>query len=102
MQLIDGLEAINGVRVFAAPLESRAAVVSFAVAGWEPAEVGAVLDQSFGIACRTGLHCAPDACATIGAGPNGTIRFSPGWFTTAEDIDRAVTAVSEIASSANA
>jgi cysteine desulfurase/selenocysteine lyase len=96
-RLIDGLTAINGVHVYAASANARAAVVSFSIDGWEPAEAGAVLDQSFDIACRTGLHCAPDACATIGAGPNGTIRFSPGWFTTADEIDAAVSAVAEIA-----
>jgi cysteine desulfurase/selenocysteine lyase len=96
-RLIDGLSSIHGVHVYAAPVNARAAVVSFSVDGWEPAQVGAVLDQSFDIACRTGLHCAPDACATIGAGPNGTIRFSPGWFTTADDIDATISAVAEIA-----
>lgn len=96
-RLVDGLSAVEGVKVYVGPALARAAVVSFTIAGWQPAEVGGVLDQSFEIACRTGLHCAPDACETIGAGPNGTIRFSPGWFTTTDDIDAAVTAVAEIA-----
>jgi cysteine desulfurase family protein len=96
-QLIGGLCSIPGVRVFTPPENARAAVVSFVIDDWEPGEVGAILDQSFDIACRTGLHCAPDACRTIGAGPNGTIRFSPGWFTSRDDIDAAVTAVREIA-----
>ncbi len=97
-RLVDGLSRIDGVRVFDAG-SSRAAVVSFTIEGWTPAEAGSVLDQSFDIACRTGLHCAPDACATIGAGANGTIRFSPGWFTTGDEIDSAVSAVAELASS---
>lgn len=96
-RLIDGLAAIAGVHLFAAPPDARAAVVSFTIDGWDPASAGAVLDQSFDIACRTGLHCAPDACATIGAGPNGTIRFSPGWFTTDDQIDAAISAVGELA-----
>ena len=72
-------------------------MVSFTLDGWEPAEIGAILDQSFEIACRTGLHCAPDACRTIGAFPQGTVRFSPGPFTTADEIDAAIAAVTEIA-----
>lgn len=98
LRLIDGLSAIRGVRVFpAAHAERQAAVVSFTLEGWSPADVGAVLDESFDIACRTGLHCAPDACRAIGAGPEGTVRLSPGWATTADDIDAAVAAVAAIA-----
>jgi cysteine desulfurase/selenocysteine lyase len=99
LRLVDGLSAIDGVQVFTCPGLPGAAVVSFSIDGWDPAEAGAVLDQSFEIACRTGLHCAPEACMTIGAGPHGTIRFSPGWFTTSDDIDAAVAAVAEIATS---
>jgi selenocysteine lyase/cysteine desulfurase len=97
-QLLEGLGKIPGVHVFE-PNEAiqPAAVVSFLISGWSPADAGAVLDQSFDIACRTGLHCAPDACRTIGAFPGGTIRFSPGWYTTASDIDTAIAAVAELA-----
>ncbi len=99
-RLIDGLNAIPGVTVYRPdgnPAETQAAVVSFTLEGWEPAEIGAILDQSFEIACRTGLHCAPDACRTIGAFPQGTVRFSPGPFTTSEEIDAAIGALTEIA-----
>jgi selenocysteine lyase/cysteine desulfurase len=67
--------------------------------GWIPADAGAVLDESFDIACRVGLHCAPMAIRTVGAMPRGTIRFSPGPFTTEDEIDQALVAVKEIAAS---
>jgi selenocysteine lyase/cysteine desulfurase len=35
---------------------------------------------------RAGLHCAPRAHRTLGTFPGGTVRMSPGWFTTREDI----------------
>jgi cysteine desulfurase/selenocysteine lyase len=95
-RLVAGLVE-SGVTVFESGQPDAADVVSFDIPGWQQADVGAVLDQSFGIACRTGLHCAPTACATIGAGPNGTIRFSPGLTTTDEEIDAAIMAVAEIA-----
>jgi selenocysteine lyase/cysteine desulfurase len=98
--LVSGLEAINGVRVFPVPAATgRAAVVSFTIEGWTPADAGAVLDESFDIACRVGLHCAPLTIDTIGAMPRGTIRFSPGPFTTATEIEQATAAVHELASS---
>jgi cysteine desulfurase / selenocysteine lyase len=98
--LVDGLRAISAVHVFPVRDETaRAAVVSFTIEGWTPADAGAVLDQAFDIACRTGLHCAPSACDTIGALPGGTIRFSPGPFTTDAEIDTAIHAVAELANS---
>jgi len=100
-RLVDGLRAIPGVTVYQRrgdPLQIQTAVVSFTVAGWDPAEIGAVLDQSFDIAARTGLHCAPDACRTIGAIPGGTVRLSPGPFTTATDIETTLAAIAEITS----
>jgi selenocysteine lyase/cysteine desulfurase len=100
IRLIDGLRAIRGVRVFeTTPGVAPAAVASFAIDGWEPGDAGAVLDSTFEIACRVGLHCAPMAIETINAGPRGTIRFSPGPFTEADEIDQAIQAVSELAAS---
>ena len=64
-----------------------------------PADFGAALDQSFEIACRTGLHCAPDAARTIGAFPLGTIRLSLSDLNTAEQIDATLDAVGRLAAS---
>jgi selenocysteine lyase/cysteine desulfurase len=99
-RLVEGLAGIEGVRLYEPQQDEAAAVVSCTLDRWSPAEVGAILDQSFDIACRTGLHCAPGACATIGAGAEGTVRFSPGWSTTPVEVDAAVAAVREIAASA--
>jgi selenocysteine lyase/cysteine desulfurase len=51
-----------------------------------PQELGAILDTSFDIAVRPGLHCAPYIHRTLGTFPNGTLRLSPGPFNTAEQI----------------
>jgi cysteine desulfurase/selenocysteine lyase len=64
----------------------RGAVLSFTVAGKDPAAVAFELDQRFDIAVRSGLHCAPRAHRTLGTFPGGTVRMSPGWFTSREDI----------------
>ena len=64
----------------------RGAVLSFTVAGKDPTEVAFELDQYFDIAVRAGLHCAPRAHRTLGTFPGGTVRMSPGWFTTREDV----------------
>jgi len=99
-RLRHGLRAIEGVRLFeVSPKAEQAAVLSFVIEGWTPADAGAVLDQSFDIACRVGLHCAPLTIETIGAMPRGTVRLSPGPFTTDDDIDGAINAVAELAAS---
>ncbi len=79
------LTDISGVRVFV-PQKRGSGTVSFVVDGMNPADTGAVLDQVFDIAVRTGLHCAPLAHRTLGTLPEGTVRVSPGYSTTAENI----------------
>ncbi|HLI52562.1 MAG TPA: aminotransferase class V-fold PLP-dependent enzyme [Thermomicrobiaceae bacterium] len=100
-RLIEGLAAIPGVTVLSPADESmRVACTSIVVDGWEPADFGIALDSAFDIACRTGLHCAPEACGAIGALPYGTVRLSAGFYTSIDDIDRAVAAVGELAGAA--
>lgn len=96
---IDELRAIGGVTIYADdPQSYRIAVVSFNIGECEPQEVAMILNQSFGIQCRAGLHCAPLAHRTLGTDERGgTVRFSPGLFTTDEEIRQAVTAVASIA-----
>ena len=47
-----------------------------------PQDVAAILDTSFDIAVRPGLHCAPYIHRATGTFPDGTLRLSPGPFTT--------------------
>lgn len=88
----------TGVRVVddndAAP---RVGVISILLDGWDVEEAGYVLSESFGIVCRTGLHCAPLIHRNIGTAPHGTIRLSVSGFTTEEDVASALAAVRELA-----
>jgi cysteine desulfurase / selenocysteine lyase len=98
-QLIRGLRTISGIRLYG-PLDPRfrGGALSFNLDGYDPAELGFLLDQDHGVFTRTGLHCAPDVHRTIGTFPRGTVRISPGYFNTSEEIDHAVAAVSLLAS----
>ena len=85
-QLISGLNDIDGVVVYGPQdMNRRGAAVSFSMVGKDASEIGYLLDQQ-NIAVRVGLHCAPDAHHTMGTYPAGTVRVSPGFFTTNEDI----------------
>ena len=100
-RLIDGLREIAGLRVHGTgDAERQVATISVSLEGWEPVDLAGALDSSFGIAVRSGLHCAPLAHRTVGTFPRGTVRFSPGPFSTDDDVDRAVRAVGTLARSA--
>ena len=97
-KLLEGLQEIDGVRVYGCGDMSRMiSTVSFNIDGLSPAEVGLRMDEDFGIRCRIGLHCAPLAHKTIGTFPVGTVRFSPGAFSTMEEVDQALLAVRRLA-----
>jgi selenocysteine lyase/cysteine desulfurase len=66
----------------------RVGVVSLLVAALAPEEVGLALD-AHGIAVRTGFHCAPYVHDALGSSGSGTVRVSPGPFTTPEEIVQA-------------
>jgi selenocysteine lyase/cysteine desulfurase len=75
-------------------------VVSFRVGAVGVALTGTILDDSFGIAVRTGLHCAPAAHRAIGTFPEGTVRASFGTFNTEGDVEALVAAVRQIGTAA--
>jgi len=93
--LANALRQIDGVSVFCDKLP-RTGVVSFRVGVENVALIGTILDESFGIAVRTGLHCAPAAHQAIGTFPEGTVRASFGKFNTRSDVDALVEAVRQI------
>ncbi len=73
------------------------AVVSLTCAGVDPEKIGTLLDVQWGIAVRTGLHCAPLIHAALGSDPAGTVRFSFGPFSTKEQLPRLQEALTAIA-----
>lgn len=95
--LMEGLGELPGVTLHGpASNEPRGGLASFTVAGIDPQEIGFRLDREFDISVRVGLHCAPSAHRTIGTFPEGTVRVSPGYFTTERDIDIFLAAFREI------
>jgi len=96
--LKEELLQIRGVTVFTAKDESRQLpVISFNIRGYTPGELGNILDQSFDIKVRTGLHCSPEAHKSLGTFPQGTVRISPGYFNTQDDIETIIQAIKKIA-----
>ena len=96
--LLEGFGEIGGVKIYG-PKDPKlqVGVVSANILNGDSGEISYILDKSYDIATRAGLHCAPLAHRTLGTLEQGTIRFSVGLFNTREDIMAAVKAVGEIA-----
>ena len=45
---------------------------------------------------RQGMHCAPSAHKSLGTYPEGTLRFSFGWYNNEKEIKYALKALKEI------
>lgn len=97
-KLIEGLETIPSVQVYKVKDENRRmGIVSFVVEGLQSGEVGMILDEDYGIAVRTGYHCAPLIHKYLGDEVyGGTVRVSMGWFNEEADVERVVECVREI------
>lgn len=75
---------------------ARTPVISFTLEGWDTEDAGEALQRSYGIVCRTGLHCAPRIHRALHSAPRGTVRVSFSRFTTDEEADYLLSAIKEM------
>nr|WP_167956232.1 cysteine desulfurase [Sphingomonas jejuensis] len=87
----DRLGAINSVRLFG-PADS-AGIVSFAVDGVHPHDVGTILDEAK-VAIRAGHHCAQPLMEALGV--PATARASFGVYNSAADVDALVAGIERV------
>ncbi len=101
--LQEGLSDVPGVIIHGTTsLKKRVAVLSITVKNRDSSGVGtSLLDVDHDINVRAGLQCAPLIHEQMGTSPMGTVRFSPGPFTTKENVLSAVRAVEKIATKRN-
>lgn len=106
-RLYEGVRDVPGVTVYGdwaardaglvAADAPRAGIVALNVEGVDSAEVSDALMDGWDIATRPGAHCAPLMHRALGTERQGIVRLSTSWFTTAEEIDDAIDAITEIA-----
>jgi cysteine desulfurase family protein len=97
-QFFNGLKDIPGLTVYGPKrADDQVAVVSMRLGELAPAEFSYRLFERGGLMTRSGLHCAPGAHQTIGTYPDGTTRFSFGYFNTPADIQHALNVLRNIA-----
>ena len=95
--LYEGLSSIRGLRIVGAPLDRpRTSVISVVSDKMDIAEISAQLSERYGIETRVGMHCSPSSHRSLGTFPGGTLRFSPGPFTTKDEIFLTIDALQTI------
>lgn len=72
---------------------SRAGVISFNLNDIHPYDAGTIIDK-FGIAVRTGNHCAQPLMELLGI--TGNIRASFAFYNTKQEVDRLVEAILKV------
>jgi selenocysteine lyase/cysteine desulfurase len=102
--LLEGLRAVHGVRTYSLFDEDqeRVAVATFTIEGLDSSLVSAALSAEHGIGVRDGKFCAHLCVDALlddpyAAGPATAVRASVGLGTTAEHVERLLSAVAELA-----
>ena len=95
-RFLKGISNIKGLHIVDCENTKHTPVVSLVFDNIDMAEVSYILEKDFLIETRCGLHCAPIAHKTMGTYPQGTVRFSFGYFTTNDEIDAVITALNKI------
>jgi cysteine desulfurase/selenocysteine lyase len=90
-QARDALGSLNSVRLFG-PADS-AGIVSFAVEGVHPHDVGTILDEAK-VAIRAGHHCAQPLMDALGV--EATARASFGVYNGPDDVDALVRGIERV------
>ena len=97
-KFLNGLSEIDGVSLYGpSNPDTQLSVVSINLDTFPPDDLGYILDTSFGVICRTGLHCAPLAHKRIGSyADGGTVRFGLGYFNTLEEVETVLGCIEQI------
>ncbi len=77
------LKQIDGLKIYG-DVKNKTSVISFNIDGIHSYDIGSILDK-FGIAVRTGQHCAQPIMDHFGI--DGTVRASFSFINTIEEID---------------
>jgi cysteine desulfurase/selenocysteine lyase len=85
------LSQINSVTLFGP--DASAGILSFAIRGVHPHDIGTILDES-GVAIRAGHHCAQPLMALLGV--PATARASFGFYNDLDDVARLVAGIERV------
>lgn len=91
--LREGLSKIEGLYV-----RGYGSFCSVMVSGQDDAMIAFNLDMIKHIMCRVGIQCSPCTHISEGSFPNGSIRFSLGYFNNEYDVEYIIKSMKELIS----
>lgn len=96
--LVEQLRQVVGIKLYMPEnRNNHISIVSFVLEGYSAEDIGMILDEDYGIAVRTGYHCAPYIHKHLKDEDTfGTVRVGLGRFNTKKDIDILINALKEI------
>ncbi len=98
-QFYEGVRQIKGVTLYGDFETSlRCPIVALNLGDCDSSKVSDELYLEYEIAVRSGGHCAPLMHRALGTEKQGAVRFSFSHYNTAEEVERAIQAVRELAS----
>lgn len=95
----NGIKDIKNIKIYGNFENKRAAIVAFNIGDIDSAAFSDELSLYHDISTRPGAHCAPLMHKAMNTVEQGAVRFSFSHYNTEEEIDTAINAVKEIASS---
>ena len=91
------LETVKDIEIYGPKdCEKILSVISFNIKNKRPEDISTILDQTYDIMLRAGLHCAPTAHSVINTKDRGSLRIGIGYFNTKDDIDKLVEALNNL------
>ncbi|RGV94254.1 aminotransferase class V-fold PLP-dependent enzyme [Ruminococcus sp. AF14-10] len=111
-QFYEGIKGISGIRIYGDFLvddhttkgsgesffrKERCPIVTFNLGDYDSGEVSDALLTDYGIATRSGGHCAPLMHEALGTRKQGAVRFSFSHYNTEEEVEIAINAIHELA-----
>ena len=97
LELKRGLGAIPGVTVLGPAVDEPCVpTLSLVSDRMDGDRIAFELDRRYGIAVRSGLHCAPWAHRTLGTLDTGAVRLGVGHGTSTDDVEAVLTALREL------
>lgn len=97
--LHDRLGRVPGVTAVSPAEGLGVPIVTMTAAAMDAGVLASRLDREHGVMVRAGLHCAPEIHRVLGTDRAGAVRFSLGWATRPEDVERAAYAVAAVVAS---
>ena len=94
---LKALSQLDGVKIYGpTDIELRTGIISINIWDRDSREIVNILSDKYNIATRGSLHCSPLAHETIGTKDQGTVRFSPGIYTTLDEVKACIRAIGQI------